>query len=366
MAPFNFLLSNLAVKKVAAPPPFGWLHMGGLLDILREAVFTPGPSGFEGPVRDLVVSRLKAMGFDPEVDALGNVVLEVGEGPRLLVAAHMDELGFVVTGITEEGLLTFRKLGGIDDRVLPGSHVEVLTSKGPVPGVIGITPPHLQVAEKEPGVVPWRELRIDVGASSREEAEELGVRVLDPAVFKKPWSELAGGRAVATRALDDRVGVAILLELARLVAEGAVRPSWRLVLAWTVQEEVGLRGAAYVAERVRADAALIVDTMACCSREITGAARPGAGPVLRALDNQHIAPEPLRRWLLDSARAAGVEMQLATAGGTTDAAAFQRAGIPSVAIGVLTKYAHSTAEVAFKSDMEDALKVVASAVERRL
>ncbi len=341
------------------------MSWSGVIETLREVVMIPGPSGFEDRVRSYVVERLRSMGLEPSIDEMGNVTVAVGEGPTLIIAAHMDELGFVVTGITEEGLLAFRKLGGIDDRVLPGSHVEVLTREGSIPGVIGIMPPHLQY-EKDRQVVEWKDLRIDVGASSRREAEELGVRVLDPAVFAKRWAELNRGKAIAVRGLDDRVGVAVLLELASMIARGEVKPSWRVVLAWTVQEEVGLRGASYLASRLRADASLIVDTMACCSFEITGDARPGGGPVLRALDNNYVAPAALRDWLLKASKRAGVEVQVATAGGSTDAAALQRSGIPSVAIGVLTKYAHSTAEMAYKSDIIDALRLVAAAVEEPL
>ena len=336
-----------------------------MIALTRELVAIPGPSGFEKMVGDYVVSKLRGLGFKPIMDSMGNVIVEVGEGPTLVVAAHMDELGFVVTSITEDGLLTFRKLGGIDDRVLPGSQVEVITSEGRVPGVIGITPPHLQDEKEAQRILSWRELRIDIGATSREEAEEMGVKVLDPAVFSKTWLELGGGRAVAVRGLDDRVGVAILLAIAEMIAEREIKPSWRVVLAWTVQEEIGLRGAHFIAARFNADAALIVDTMACCREDITGDVKPGRGPVLRALDNQYIAPPSLRDWILASAKAAGVEMTVSTAGGTTDAAALQRGGIPSVAIGIPVKYAHSVVETAFKSDIEDAFKVVASAIERK-
>ncbi|MCE4611718.1 MAG: M42 family metallopeptidase [Desulfurococcales archaeon] len=336
-----------------------------LIALLREVVKIPGPSGFESMVGEFIVSKLRELGFSPVVDNMGNVVAEAGEGPTLVVAAHMDELGLVVTGITEEGLLTFRKLGGIDDRVLPGSQVEILTSRGVVPGVIGITPPHLQDEKDAQKVPSWRELRIDVGATSREEAEEIGIKILDPAVFSKSWIELGGGRAVAVRSLDDRAGVAILLAIAEMIAEGEIKPNWRVLLAWTVQEEVGLRGAQFIASKFKADAALIVDTMACCREEITGDVKPGGGPVLRALDNQYIAPPGLREWILNSAREAGVKITVSTAGGSTDAAALQRSGIPSVALGIPVRYAHSIVEMAFKSDIEDALKVVASALERK-
>ncbi len=333
-----------------------------LVDVLRELVFTPGPSGFEDRVRRFVEERLRSYGYEPRTDWLGNLYVEVGsEGDPLLLAAHMDELGFIITGIEDSGLLTFRKLGGIDDRVLPGQHVQVLTEKGVLEGVIGITPPHLQFDRSEQEkVLKWSELRIDIGADGKEEAEALGVKVLDPAVFKKHWSTTANGRYLASRGFDDRVGVAILLELAKMLSEE--RPRRRIVLAWTVQEEVGLRGASYLASNLRPAVMVAVDTMACCSPQITGNARPGAGPVLRAVDNQYIAPRRLVDWLLGAAKRAGVSLQAATAGGTTDAAAFQRAGIPSVAIGILLKYTHSTAEMVNVDDIIDATRLLYEAL----
>jgi len=329
-----------------------------VVDLLLEAVRLRGPSGYEEEVASWVSSRLSELGFRVEGDAFGNVWVEVGEGGGgLLLAAHMDELGFLVTGADEGGLLTFRLLGGIDERVLPGVHVELLAGAGVVEGVIGIKPPHL-LREEERGRVPsWRELRIDVGASSREEALGL-VEPLTPGVFKKHVSLLNKGRLLAARSLDDRVGVALLLALAASIARGEVKPGGRLVLAWTVQEEVGLRGARALASRLRPSAMIAVDTMACCDPVVNGATRPGGGPVLRLHDNRYMAPRPLRELLRRAAEDAGVAYQVASAGGTTDAAAFMEAGVPSAAIGVPVKYAHSTAETVHLGDVRAALELL--------
>ncbi|MEB3816842.1 MAG: M42 family peptidase, partial [Desulfurococcales archaeon] len=141
------------------------------IDLLRRLVFEFGVSGYEERIRSLVAGLVRDYGR-VWVDDVGNLFLDMGgSGDTLLVAAHMDELGLVVTNIFEDGLLSFRKMGGIDDRILPGQHVVIMGRKGPVEGVIGITPPHLQF-EREPKVIPWHELRIDVGASSREEVED--------------------------------------------------------------------------------------------------------------------------------------------------------------------------------------------------
>ncbi len=338
-----------------------------VVDLLLEAVKLRGPSGFEEEVAEWVSSRLSELGFEASRDAFGNVWIELGGGGGggLVLAAHMDELGFLVTGAEESGLLTFRPLGGIDDRVLPGVHVELLSETGVVEGVIGIKPPHL-LSEEERGRPPsWRELRIDIGASSREEAQEL-VKPLTPGVFKKQVSTLNRGRLLAVRSLDDRVGVAILLALAAAVSEGRVKPRGRLVLAWTVQEEVGLRGARVLAKRLGASAMVAVDTMACCDPVVNGSMRLGGGPVLRLHDNRYMAPRPLRELLARAAARAGVEYQVASAGGTTDAAAFMEAGVPSAAIGVPARYAHSTAETVHLDDVRAALRLVEALVEEEV
>ena len=274
----------------------------------------------------------------------------------------MDELGFLVTGVDYDGRLSFRLLGGIDERVLPGVHVEILAGESIIPGVIGIKPPHLQY-QQEKKVVPWSELRIDVGAQSRKEALDLGIKPPVPVVFMKTITSLNRGRVLAARSLDDRVGVSILLALAERIASGEVKPRGRLALVWTVQEEVGLRGARIVAGRLKPSLMVAVDTMACCDPVINGGVRMGAGPVLRVMDNRYIAPKRAVQALVDAAERAGVEYQVASAGGTTDAAAFMEHGVPSMAIGILAKYAHSTAEMVNLDDVRNALELVASLVE---
>ena len=336
-----------------------------VLDYLRRLVGVPGVSGYEDRVRRVILDLASWFGR-PRVDNVGNVVLDMGgRGSKVVLAAHMDELGLVVTDITEEGLLRFRKIGGIDDRVLPSTHVIVHTGKGDLPGVIGITPPHLQL-DREQRVIPWSELFIDVGASSRGEAEEMGVSVLDPVSFQKPWTTLAGGSLVATRAIDDRMGCAALLKIAEMIHGGEVKPRNRVVLAWTVQEEVGLRGAMALAQSERPSLMIAVDTMACCNPQITGPVKPGKGPVIRALDNAYIGDLRAARRILEVARASGIPVQVATAGGGTDAAAFQRVGVRSLAIGVPVKYTHSTVEVMNVGDYRSLVDLLARALEEHV
>lgn len=334
-------------------------------DLLHRLVMEPGVSGYEERVRRLIMSEVEGLG-KLSVDDAGNLFLDLGgDGDTVLLAAHMDELGLVVTNIFDDGLLSFRKLGGIDDRALPNQHVLVLGSKGPVEGVIGLEPPHLQF-EKEAKTIPWHQLRIDVGASSREEVEELGIRVLDPVVPKKHWSILNHGRFLASRGFDDRAGVYVLVELARLIARDEVKPRHHVILAWTVQEELGLRGAFAIAARLKPRYFIAVDTMACCRPEITGPTRLGAGPVIRALDNAYVANWGLVKRLREVAEKNNIPYQVASGGGGTDAAAFQRAGVASIALVMPVKYAHTMTELIARSDIENAVKLLAAVLEAGL
>ncbi len=335
------------------------------MDLLRRLVFEPGVSGYEEPIRRLIISEIEDYG-KVNIDDVGNVFLDLGgEGDTVLLAAHMDELGLVVTNIFDDGLLAFRKLGGIDDRTLPSQHVLVLGSKGPVEGVIGLEPPHLQF-EKEPKTVPWHQLRIDVGASSRQEVEEMGIRVLDPVVPKKHWSMLNHGKFLASRGFDDRAGVYVLIELAKLVARGEIKPRHHVVLAWTVQEELGLRGAFAIAARLKPRYFVAVDTMACCRPEITGPLKLGQGPAIRVLDNAYVANWGLVKRLREVAEEEKIPSQLASGGGGTDAAAFQRAGVASIAVVMPVKYAHTTTELIARSDIENTVRLLAAALTKGL
>ncbi len=334
-------------------------------DLLVRLIKTPGVSGYEEPVREAVKELVSDVGGRLWRDSVGNLYLDLGgEGPTIVYAAHMDEIGLVVTDVTSDGLLRFRKIGGIEDRILPSMRVTVHTSSGDLPGVIGVAPPHLRLDQQQGQQVPaWHQLYIDIGASSRQEAEELGVRVMDPVTLDKNPTVMAHGRALASRAIDDRLGCAVLVKLAWSIADGDVKPRSRVVLAWTVQEEVGLRGALVAAQKVGAELAVAVDTMACCRPEVTGPARWGGGPIIRAIDNAYIADPVLVSRIKALADSRGIKVQIAPAGGGTDAAAFQRHGIRSIALTAPVKYTHSTVEMLNLEDARGLLDLLAAVAE---
>ncbi|MEB3844437.1 MAG: M42 family metallopeptidase [Desulfurococcales archaeon] len=331
------------------------------LDMLKQTVMARGIPGFEDEVRKFILENVSGDNSNIEVDEHGNIiVLYGGEGPLLMFAAHMDELGLLTTNVFDDGKISFRKLGGIDDRVLPARHVEIRGDKGYIPGVIGFPSPHLNF-EREQNVIPWHKLRIDIGANSKREAVEMGVKPGQPVFFKKHWTILAGGKAVSTRGLDDRVGVFILLQLARRLRTEPPRDR-RVALAFTVREEIGLWGAYALAAKYRPDAVIAVDTMACCRPEITGEMRPGGGPALRLADNLYIATSKVADMIRKSAEHAKVNLQVATGGGSTDASAFQRLGVPAAAIGIPLLNTHTFAEIVYLDDIAGAIKLLLEVV----
>jgi len=336
-----------------------------LLDELRELVLVPGVSGYEERVREFIKGRVERI-VDAgcvRVDSIGNLIVEIGcrdeAARRIALIAHMDELGLVVTKIESDGRVAFRKLGGIDDRVLVGTYWEILTERGVVNGVVGLRPPHLALGE-QPKIVPWHELRIDVGTSSREETEALGVKVLDPIVFKKSFVELANG-VVSARALDDRFGCIVLLKVLERVA-GLDLPC-KLLFVWSVQEEIGLRGARVIANTLRPDVVFAVDSFPCCSA-LTGDVRLGGGPVLRVIDRSSISSPDLVKFVMRVADEAGLPLQWGVTGGGNDGSVIQNVGAKLAVIGVPMKYSHSLVECISLRDLEGLIDVLHRVVER--
>lgn len=270
--------------------------------------------------------------------------------------AHMDEIGLLITGITNDGKLKFRKIGGIDDRLLLGRHVRVITEKGELDGVIGVTPVHLNL-ERKFDTIPWHSLEIDIGAESKEEAEEMGVKVLDFAVFKKHFSIL-NNKYIATRSLDDRFGVVALIEAIKDLVDHDL--DGKYIFAFTVQEEIGLKGAKFLANKYSPKYAIAVDSFACCSF-LTGDVRLGKGAVIRAVDNSAIYTPSLARRALEIAKKNNIPIQIGVTGGGTDASVFE-AKSQTLALSVPIKYLHSETEMLHLDDLKALIKLIEALV----
>lgn len=271
-----------------------------MLDLIRDMIHLPGLSGYELPVREFIVDRLKGLAAFM-VHPTGNLTTTIGTGsPRILFSSHMDEIGMVVSYIEENGFLRIRKVGMLDDRLLIGRSVEVISEPGKIPGVIGIRPPHLMTSldefEKRRDVPTWDDILIDVGTSSRNETESLGIKIMDPIVFSKEFKILNDNKWVA-RSLDDRFGCALLMKSLEAVAKSDL--DREVSFAWTVQEEIGALGAQALSKEDAWDIMFAVN--AYSSADVPGVpmhygpAVLGNGPVLRMMDHHSLSTPALAR-----------------------------------------------------------------------
>ncbi|BAS28843.1 aminopeptidase [Limnochorda pilosa] len=325
-----------------------------------------GVSGAEGPVRAWIRERVEAKpppgSWRMETDALGNLLVRVGEekpGPRLMVAAHMDEVGLMVTSVEDDGLLHFRPVGGIDPRILPAQVVRIGERR--VPGVVGGKPIHLQQPEERKKAYRLEELYLDIGARSRNEAEAV-VSLGDRVVFERPFEVFGEGRVMG-KALDDRAGCLMLLELLREEWPGP------FLAAFTVQEEVGLRGAQVAAYRLEPDAALVLETTSCADLPDVDPARQttrlGQGPAVTFRDRTSIADPEMVRILVREAEAARIPWQWkqGVAGGN-DAGAIQtqRGGARVASLSLPCRYLHQPGGVLSLDDYQHALELARRAL----
>jgi len=345
------------------------------LAILKRMTESFGPSGFERETSRIIRDYMREYSDEILADRLGSVVY-VAKGkdarPHVLLAGHIDEVGFVVSGIEEKtGFLTFNPLGGWWDQVLLSQKVVVRTSKGDIMGVIAAKPPHLLSEEERKKVVTRDKMFIDIGATSKEEAEKMGVKIGDPVVPWSPFSLIHDGRVAMGKAFDDRIGAFIMMETIRRIKEKHIEHPNTVYGAATVQEEVGLRGAQTVAHLVDPDVGIVLEVD--ISGDVPGIkpfeapARMGKGPSLITFDRSMIPNQPLKEFVIKTAEEIEVPLQLSqVARGGTDAGRIHlnRVGCPSVVISVPTRHIHSHVGLLSLEDVENAVKLVIELVKR--
>jgi endoglucanase len=342
-----------------------------LKETLRDLVALHGVSGFEQSLVEYFKKRVGSLVDRVEVDRYGNVTaVKQGrhERPRLMISAHLDEIGFIVKGIEPNGFLRFDRLGGMGDALLPCRRVSVNGHFG----VIGSKSGHLLSLEELGRAPAVKDLYIDVGASSAAEVAALGIRVGDPVTFVGELAEFTGGDRVCGKAMDDRIGVAILLQT--LAELQGTTPFGTLYAVGTVLEQIGLRGAAMAAHRLEPDYAIAIDGLSAGDTPDSSPAQDiavvmGQGPVvLLAASNVYnirgsIAHPAMKRHLLAAAEAEGIPVQLATHiyRGTTEAAAVHltRGGVPTISVGVPRRYSYSPNEVVDLNDVALAVRLLA-------
>jgi endoglucanase len=331
--------------------------------LLEELSNAFGPSGCEDEVRRLLARSLRDKVDDLQTDALGNLIAfkrGTGPGPRLkvMVDAHTDEVGLMITGIEKSGLLGFRAVGGIHDRLLPAKGVLVGGKR--LPGVIIAPPIHLTKREQRGKVIPIEQLRIDVGASSESEAKGL-VQIGDYATFDTRFQVLAddGLRPVKGKAFDDRAGCAVAAALA------ADEYASDLYLSFSAQEEVGLRGARVAAFRIEPDVAFALEGTVCDDipkkKDSSPTTELGRGPAITVMDRSFIADRRLVRLLVDTSEAHDIPYQFKQPGiGGTDAGAIHltKTGVPSVAVAVPCRYIHTPAGILSLNDFDNMVALI--------
>lgn len=335
-----------------------------LKTLLGELAAIDGVAGHE----QAVVARLQEL-FEPlvdevDIDSYGNLYATKrgpDGSPSLMISAHSDEIGAIVKSIEPNGMIRFERLGGLVETLTIGRHIKIRGLRG----VVGVKAGHIQTAEERGRAPSMRDLYIDMGFETDADVRALGIAVGDAISYDEPMVELANSDRVAGKALDNRVGCAILVDLARRLRGATL--SCTLYLVVTVQEEVGLRGAQMATHRLNPTAAIVVDTVPSGGtpdvdyyRDLN--MRIGAGPVVPVASGSgargFLANPAMRDFLIDTAAQAGVQIQQAVfVGGNSDAAAVHlvRDGIPTGVVNIARRYSHSPVEML---DIRDALGAV--------
>jgi putative aminopeptidase FrvX len=337
--------------------------------LLKDLTEAHGVPGYEHEVRAVIRGYMEPLG-EIEQDKIGSLICRLdGEGPRVMLAGHMDEIGFMVQHITQEGFVKFLPLGGWWDQVLLGQRVIIKTQQGDVVGLIGAKPPHLLPDDERKKIVEKKDMYIDVGATSQADVEDAGVRVGDPIVPDAAFTPLAGGKTYLAKAFDDRVGCALVVEALQHFAHNP-HPN-AIYGAATVQEEVGLRGAGTSAEVIDPDVAIILESD--IAGDVPGikaeesAVKLGKGPTVVLYDRSMIPNLRLRDLVIDTAKELDIPLQFsAIPGGGTDGGAIHRhkAGVPAIVIGVAARHIHSHSAIIHRDDYDAAVRLLAAVVSR--
>jgi len=329
--------------------------------LLKELSEAFGVSGHEDAVRQLILNTVRDSVDEHRVDALGNLIaLKKGDGPsrrKVMIAAHMDEVGLMIVHIEKEGWLRFQPVGAIDDRILLAKRV--LIGDNHLPGVIGVAPIHLLDYKARNQVPKRKDLSIDIGVSSKEDAERK-VKPGDYAAFDIAYAELGGQlRTAKGKAFDDRAGCAVLIELLR------DRYPFDLHAVFTVQEEIGARGARVAAHAIAPDVAFVLEGTICDDmpkkRDVSPTTDLGAGPAITLMDRSMIADQRLVRLLADTAEKRAIPHQFKQPGrGSTDAGAIHlsREGAPSAVVSVPVRNLHAPVSLLSLKDLNDTVRLM--------
>ena len=343
-----------------------------MYQLLKDLCELVGPSGFEQDVQRFIRNKVKEQADAVEVDALGNLIVKLhatdASMPSILLAAHADEIGLIVKKIEPNGTLRFEKLGGFDDRILLAQSVTIKGSEAYVEGVIGTLSMHYVKWDDPKRIESHRELYIDIGAGSAEEVLDMGVKVGQPISYGSGLKRVGDKKRnrVVGKALDDRAGCAVLIQLIGELKENPERKHGDITCVFTVQEEVGLRGASVLSPAIQPDFALAIDTTPTSDTYdvlMTGTRVLGGGPCIKIADKSLIA-HPLVTGLLEKvAGEQSIPHQIEVFMGIgTDAGAIHMTstGVSSGVISIPSRYTHSPIEIVDLGDLDNTIKLAAA------
>ncbi|RID86504.1 M42 family peptidase [Peribacillus asahii] len=337
------------------------------LSLFKTLTELPGTSGNEHAVRAFMRSELEKYADEIVQDRLGSIFgLKKGnaDGPTVLVAGHMDEVGFMVTSITDNGMIRFQPLGGWWSQVLMAQRVQIITDNGPVIGVIGSVPPHLLNETLRAKPMDIKNMLIDIGADDKEDAKQIGIKPGQQIVPICPFTPLANKKKILAKAWDNRYGCGLAIELLKDV-QGETLPN-TLYSGATVQEEVGLRGAQTAASLIKPDIFFALD--ASPANDASGNKKEfgqlGKGALLRIFDRTMVTHRGMREFILDTAETHNIPYQYYVSQGGTDAGKVHIAneGIPSSVIGICARYIHTHASIMHVDDYAAARELIGKLV----
>lgn len=341
-----------------------------VIPLLRSLTAAPGPSGFEEPVAKIMQAEMQPLATSIRYDGMGSLIAQQGTGgPRVMIDAHMDELGAMVRRIRPDGYISMQMLGGWLDQALPGQRWVILGSHGPVPAVTTIWDVHITAAAERGRVIPRDSVYLDTGARSAADVAALGIAKGDPIAPESPFEVLANGRYVA-KAWDDRVGCAVMIEMMKRLAAAGSHPN-QIDYAATVQEEIGERGAASAAEAIKPDIGLALEVG--ITSDIPGVSpesaqeRLGGGPGIFLYDTSELPNRKLVAFVEQVANAANIPLQTDLVSGYgDDSSVIQKSngGVPTINIVIPTRYTHAHDGMIDRSDFDRTVDLMVALVQK--
>ncbi|KYC45762.1 MAG: Tetrahedral aminopeptidase [Candidatus Methanofastidiosum methylothiophilum] len=337
-------------------------------DLLKKLSEAPGVSGHENRIKKLIIEEIKNDVDEIKEDSMGNLITTKrgsSEKFKVMIATHMDEIGFMVKHIDDKGFISFETIGGFDPRTLGSQRVKIHSTKRDYIGVIGIKPPHITPQEEKDKALKVEDLRIDLGLTTKEEVEKLGIKPGDPITRDISFTKLGKDNIVSCKSFDNRAGCTILIEILKKINN----PDYTLYGVFTTQEEVGLRGAKTASYGLDIDFAIIIDSTVGGPIPKTEADKVtislGKGPSIDLMDRGFILSERVKEILLKAANESSIPYQTHISSGSTDGAVVHttKEGIPTAVISIPSKYIHSTVEILDLNDLESTLKLAIKSIE---